>query len=506
MAEKVSFVPESEDDDDEESTSVDSSKSARRAAGLGASLFGRELTTKPPAEKPAPRSLAEALNSLVKKDQKEIDAEKARSEPWDEPESTVVTPIDARAAPTEETHLQSRDLYPTELGEGEAVLDLHPENITADKEEYVEDIEVTPEESDVETIAETVVPEAFGELDDDISVEDDPSASSATTSRFGGGGGRSSSSSPSASTTGGSSRSTPSASTPTPGSGTPPPPPFGPPAPGTSPSPNQPPVFANVTTTHNAATTFEIADAARRGERRGLGRGLVTGLVLGGGIEHIRHKRREKRIVKAHKKEQKAAQGSLEAMKAEQSQAERQRLREAYWEQQTEKRQEAAVLNQAKHEQRYAAERVQPQTKITEKVNAEQEALAVPSGHRLEQSAWHNIEVDEHGRAVEQSQIEYGHEYYRERSQERAPQDDVHGAAGEVALVAAALHDQPAQTAQVIDAKIAANAPRELPQQQPKTSSQAIKQLVSPPTTALGTLVWSMVLVFLVLLGVFLVH
>lgn len=71
-------------------------------------------------------------------------------------------------------------------------------------------------------------------------------------------------------------------------------------------------------------------------------------------------------------------------------------------------------------------------------------SVDLPAGHRLERSVWHAIEVDKTGKAVENPAVEYGDEYYHERRHEATPIDEnVSAAAGEVALVAAAINDKP---------------------------------------------------------------
>ncbi len=185
-----------------------------------------------------------------------------------------------------------------------------------------------------------------------------------------------------------------------------------------------------------------------------------------------------------------------------------------------------------------------------EKIKA---ALEGGEGHRIEQSAWHNIEVDKHGKAVDDGSLEYGHEYYQERAHETGPKikQQIDEAAGEVALVAAALSgDDTAQagrrtesgsdrTSVLADSRseqayqAAAQelrggsrrgksgslsdrepgaggaagafhsgggsgkfAPRDWHDDPPQRS--ALKSVMSPPTTAAGTIGWAIVLVVLI--------
>lgn len=84
--------------------------------------------------------------------------------------------------------------------------------------------------------------------------------------------------------------------------------------------------------------------------------------------------------------------------------------------------------------------RTQVLAEATSEALLKPEQLHLPKGHRIERSAWHNIEVDVRtGRAVENSAIEYGEEYYKERAHEgRIVKDNVGAAATGVALAAVA--------------------------------------------------------------------
>lgn len=111
-----------------------------------------------------------------------------------------------------------------------------------------------------------------------------------------------------------------------------------------------------------------------------------------------------------------------------------------------------------KSEKQKAAEKMAESVRtkvIAEATNKEDQMnqLKLPKGHRIERSAWHNIEVDAHtGRAVENSSIEYGEEYYKERAHERSGSDDFVGAAATgVALAAMAATRARTHTAE--DAK-----------------------------------------------------
>lgn len=95
----------------------------------------------------------------------------------------------------------------------------------------------------------------------------------------------------------------------------------------------------------------------------------------------------------------------------------------------------------------------QPKTP-SERTAVELGQTVLPRGRRVETSAWHRIELDaKTGKPVENPTLEYGREYHQERHPEAAPIDqDVKEAAGEVALVAAALtnHAEPDTTVPVL--------------------------------------------------------
>lgn len=117
----------------------------------------------------------------------------------------------------------------------------------------------------------------------------------------------------------------------------------------------------------------------------------------------------------------------------------------------------------------------------------------LPPDRRVETSAWHRIEIDtKTGKLVEKPSLEYGEEYYRERAHEAAPlDDDVKVAAGEVALVAAASKEEPANnggTPQIPSAST----------QQPLGPSASLQRSFTQRSSAAGPL-WPYVLVLLVI-------
>jgi len=146
------------------------------------------------------------------------------------------------------------------------------------------------------------------------------------------------------------------------------------------------------------------------------------------------------------------------------------------------------------------------------------EKLELPKGHHIERSAWHNIEVDEHGKLAQETSFEYGHEYYKERSAEVGPKTrhQFDEAAGEVALVAAALHgsdkeqvksSRTTQSFRTDAGSVLQATPSNAPKPQDKTASNSapgqsvLKSLTSPPTTVAGTIGWFLALI--VILGLY---
>lgn len=234
----------------------------------------------------------------------------------------------------------------------------------------------------------------------------------------------------------------------------------------------------------------QIAEDAAWGERqKGRREGVLAGMLLGGGIEHFRHKRRERKAEKQRKQAERVQEKRIEKLESDYTQA-----------------REAQVAERVTHTRELAEQKQaqqiteQEQLKKAQEQQIEQsEQLAVPEGHHIEQSAWHSIEVDEQGRAVEDGAIAYGHEYYEERRHESAPKDIVHEAAGEVALVAAALHDDPHDVLPDPRATYPTQAASgHTPMSEPPQKKTALQAITTPPSTPAGTLGWLLVLALLV--------
>ncbi len=225
---------------------------------------------------------------------------------------------------------------------------------------------------------------------------------------------------------------------------------------------NTPPVAPVPRTAEAVPTASPERTSNRRSAER---RSLAAGVIIGGVIEHIRHKRREKRMEKAHAKELKDTQKdhNAEKMRNEQ-QAKRQkttleqrieRLKQevtAKPKQQESKSQagKAPTLEQhlksAYMPRDIAQEKSRPVNSTSQEstprpksvttelqkpnptkpaealsvIPGESEQADVPPDRRVESSAWHRIEIDKKtGKAVEDPSIAYGHEFQNEQHQEQ---------------------------------------------------------------------------------------
>lgn len=532
MAEYSPFGPESTDDDDELESSSASNKKKRAAGGLGASLLGREVTKSDTTEKPVPRSFGEALDALLgnKKAEKEEVAEKARTIPWDREEG-VAEPVEAISVGEEAPEAKSDtiELRPDGSDNSEGILDIdssiEPEGprmseaVRTESEEIAEnDNEATEEElhdpaevesNDNETENHGASEEATEEIEDDSTAPKGNSSSSSA--------GGSSAGSPSG--TSGSSGSSSSSPIPTP---VPVPAPVGP----TPPTPPIPPVPGGPIPpggSFNAmptpiATPEEVDEAYLHGRRRGFQRGFLGGLIVGGGIEHIRHKRREKRMEKSHEAEFNKQERKLEDVESGHKIAEEKRQSQEYWDEK--KKSEEQRRKEAEHKNELAKKEVArnsqtPQDKhiIAPIFSKGYEHLKPPSETdsdepevaleelKLERSAWHNIEVDRQGKAIENTKLEYGHEYFKEKQKERGPKEDVHGAAGEVALVASAFqdssHERHLGRIKSTVGLSSKDSTKLLKEANANGLSKSLKKALSPPTTAFATVVWAAALLTL---------
>lgn len=224
-----------------------------------------------------------------------------------------------------------------------------------------------------------------------------------------------------------------------------------------------------------AARPDEVAEAVQAARKDGTRRGLLTGLLVGGAYEHFKHRRREKRHTKqqlqqAHKLEQERQQYrfaiSEYAKRQDRTEHQFRQTEHRLMGQASEAARRFALAEPAtagagpRHTERLSAglpgrehfaavpgngersgrsmEHVQPAGDQPE--IGPDGRIQVPDGHILNTEGWVITEIDKAtGKAVEQPSFTYGHEYYRERAQEGTPTTQRNVAAGEVALVAAAM-------------------------------------------------------------------
>lgn len=177
------------------------------------------------------------------------------------------------------------------------------------------------------------------------------------------------------------------------------------------------------------ATKRDIEEALYYAEKQGQNRGVLAGLLVGGGYEHLKHRRREKRQGKLLKQQNKRLKQASEQLSQSQQDLEaattvnRQESRfnapnTAFWTEQSPLPTNPAERLPAPTPEQ-ALQRSPEQLPVVVADEAAAERLAVPADHRLETSAWHTIEVDSRtGQAVENPTFAYGAEYYHERAQE----------------------------------------------------------------------------------------
>lgn len=149
------------------------------------------------------------------------------------------------------------------------------------------------------------------------------------------------------------------------------------------------------------------------------------GVLVGGAVEHIRHKRRERKMEKS----QKLQQSRIAQLEYTQ--------RRTALEQQTEADERLRAENAARYEKPatapdeypmpFVAERnpaqlkpeQQPKQPLPEQPVAAEEVKPL-EGHHIEKSTWHKIEVDDRtGRVAENTNIVYGEAFQREQRPEQ---------------------------------------------------------------------------------------
>ncbi|TAH36695.1 hypothetical protein EYC59_00770 [Candidatus Saccharibacteria bacterium] len=226
----------------------------------------------------------------------------------------------------------------------------------------------------------------------------------------------------------------------------------------------------NVVDKDKYVTVEEYDEGVYQATKQGQRKGVLAGLTVAG-YEHFKHRRRERKLKKELQVQGKAAantekQQYFEA--AEQKKLLNEKERQL-------KEMQAAAARQPRpesqpvaphHERTTVAEaarftgsekkaenhfKTQLEKLVPKRLEKSKsgeiepaEKLEVPEGHHLETSAWHTIEVDtKTGKAVETPTFAYGEEYYRERAKETRPRTSgQQQAAGEVAIVAAAMADK----------------------------------------------------------------
>ncbi len=419
--------------------------------------------------------------------------------------------------------LISRELAPHEFSGGEVIIDLH--KLTEDQSEapavmVAEGAEAEPESNDPEAVDLTSVtelaPETVARTEDEES-EETTSPPVVVNAAGSGSAGRSTPNTPSSPF--GSNR-TPYGSRGSGGRGRPPVPPQQNGTPGGPAGPNNPLYQYNmmppapqanmdVAPANTTKVQQAIDDAEYYGRKRGRSEGFWTGALLVGGYEHFKHRRREKRINKKFKAEQTNHAKTLEDIRWDRTRTE-----------QNEKLVAAEATKYSKPEYArglQAAEQVKPDSEESHRLQRELEvekqrqleSIEIPAGHHVERSAWHSVEVDEHGRAVENSAIDYGHEYYQERTHEAPPVDKtkLENVTGGVALTAAAMSDvdEDDQSAEAqLSRENRALAEQHMAQStnssSPKKSQRSVKAVSMPSDTIVGLIPWIIVLIIIVVL------
>lgn len=198
--------------------------------------------------------------------------------------------------------------------------------------------------------------------------------------------------------------------------------------PGASPSPNVLPITSQPVPERLRTTSSER-------------RHLLTGLIVGGLIEHIRHKRREKKMTKAHKTEVKELKSEHQSHQMEAKKKENASARKHTQLEKTIERLKKEVAQRPNETAPESSKGTKPETrvaaaapsieqakrqfeehtkKIIENRPDTQEEKVIPADHRIETSAWHAIEVDKKtGKAVDNPSFAYGEAFQQEQHQEQ---------------------------------------------------------------------------------------
>lgn len=423
-----------------ETAKDDKDKKRRKRAGFVAPL---PITTgEKPADKPKRSILDEAIDRLDAKKKEEKPAGSQEETPADEPalkRPAAAEMTDEATAHRGETAgggyeaLPDSELEPGELSGGEVIVRLQGDEPVAERVIPLHAEEKSPESVVSKTPAE---PAEEAPLRPSQNAEDSAPA-------------------PEAPAAGG-------------GETPPPPPPEAPPAAAEPPEPErpepamQPPAEVLYRPQAEAATTSailpnaapatgerpatkeEVEDALHRTAKVHAQHGALSGLFVGSWLANRSLRRRQKQESKELDRQGRQLRQVTEELHTVQG---TQESRHTAAEQQF-----GSVRKRFENLPRTEKARPAPeQAKRSETaVNPKPtEQLEIPRDHHLETSAWHTIEIDSKtGKPVEKPVFDYGHEYYRERAHETTPALQLGAAAGEVALVAAAMGQASGQSAQ----------------------------------------------------------
>lgn len=456
MAEGIRFTneigSETTSDADDEKKSKKKKKSSAKLGSSAAAVVERSTEAREtPTERPKPTAWEKLLVDLglekAPKSKEKSKAETALAEFVDVAPSVKTNHSEEAEKAAVEKLEPVRELTPDELNGGEVVIDLHGEEASADDGELTVANEI-----------ETEALQANAEAPEDAEQVDDPIQTTQT------GYTTPSTATPRGATTaagvGGSGSGRGANNPPPPPRPTPSPPP--PPRPRATPQPLAP-MPSPVTYNYNyappqqtSANTLSkvlarqqaVEQAAYYARRRGRGEGLIGGIIIGGLVEHFRHKSRERKMEKRAKQESQKQNKRFEELesqhyrlKTDQLEAARKAQAEQYQRKAETKVQiettarlqmsEAEAIKRSQELKHTVESQEKEKAELIERLNAqaaeqekiESEQLLKNSENRIETSAWHAIEVDKQGHAVQDTDIAYGHEYYKERAREVAPTD-----------------------------------------------------------------------------------
>jgi len=249
------------------------------------------------------------------------------------------------------------------------------------------------------------------------------------------------------------------------------------------------------------ATKAEVEDALHRSAKIHTQRGALSGLLVGTWFANRGLRRRQK---------QERAELNRQGKQLEQVTKELHAVHRAQESQRTNTERRFSTVEK-RFENPSRPQKTAARAEKPEPTKEPAEQLEIPKDHHLETSAWHTIEVDSKtGKPVENPTFAYGHEYYQERAHEAAPKDQRNAAAGEIALVAAAMAGEPGTAG--ASPVSSAHIPLATTQGAPHRSAAA-KQAdapAKPPTpllTATGPLwPWVAALVVIIILLAVVIH